>query len=388
MSIRPFSLIRPNASREPSGDQRGRCSRFASLVTRTGLPPLTRPTYTSHWPPWFETYATCRPSGENDGCASTPATFVTALKRISARGRSSAPCDRARVSPATTTAAAARPQGIEPGKKARASAARRGRRRLDRPRALEQQPSVGDIAQPLAGVLAQAEAQHLAGARGCRPGQPAPVGIGSDDRGHHIGQAVPPEGAASAQHLVEHAPEGPDVGPAVDALAPRLLGAHVVRGADHPARRRRRMRGGCGGVVERRRTVIQDPGQAEVEQLHLAVAGQLDVGGLQVAVHDPSLVGGLEAQGDLARQRDRLRRRDRPARDAVGERLALDELHHDVVDVAGRADVVERADVRVLDGGDRARLAREPLALPGTVPSRPRSTFSATTRPRRVSRAR
>jgi hypothetical protein len=32
-------------------------------------------------------YAIERPSGENDGCASTPAKFVTALKRISAAGR-------------------------------------------------------------------------------------------------------------------------------------------------------------------------------------------------------------------------------------------------------------------------------------------------------------
>src|SRR4030095_2050721 len=35
----------------------------------------------SHWPPRFETNATDRPSGDNDGCASTPAKFVTGMKR-------------------------------------------------------------------------------------------------------------------------------------------------------------------------------------------------------------------------------------------------------------------------------------------------------------------
>ena len=39
----------------------------------------------SHWPLRFEMKATERPSGDNDGCASTPEKFVTALNRIGAR---------------------------------------------------------------------------------------------------------------------------------------------------------------------------------------------------------------------------------------------------------------------------------------------------------------
>src|SRR4030095_9248069 len=36
----------------------------------------------SHWPLRLETNATDRPSGDNVGCASTPAKFVTGLNRI------------------------------------------------------------------------------------------------------------------------------------------------------------------------------------------------------------------------------------------------------------------------------------------------------------------
>jgi hypothetical protein len=39
-------------------------------------------------------------------------------------------------------------------------------------------------------------------------------------------------------------------------------------------------------------------------------------------------------------------------------RFAFDQLHHQIV----RADIVQRADVRVIQCGDRARLALEPLA--------------------------
>src|SRR4051794_19076006 len=68
-----------------------------------------------------------------------------------------------------------------------------------------------------------------------------------------------------------------------------------------------------------------------------AVAGQLYVGGLQVAVHD-SL---LERVRDLARDSQRFTERDRPHRDALRQRRPPDQFHHEVV----RAYVVERADV-------------------------------------------
>ena len=72
-------------------------------------------------------------------------------------------------------------------------------------------------------------------------------------------------------------------------------------------------------------------GQAEVEHLDGAVGPDLDVGRLEIAMNDALLVRGFERLGDLPRDRERLVERERPARDAVGERLALDQLHHERV---------------------------------------------------------
>ena len=55
------------------------------------------------------------------------------------------------------------------------------------------------------------------------------------------------------------------------------------------------------GAVERLR-------EAEVEHLHGAVGPDLDVRGLEIAMHDAALVRGLERVGDLPRDRAALRR--------------------------------------------------------------------------------
>ena len=59
---------------------------------------------------------------------------------------------------------------------------------------------------------------------------------------------------------------------------------------------------------------------------------------------------------------ERLRQRQRAARRRLLERLALDVLHDQVVDVVLQADVVERADVRMIQAGDDLRFALKPLA--------------------------
>jgi hypothetical protein len=52
------------------------------------------------------------------------------------------------------------------------------------------------------------------------------------------------------------------------------------------------------------------------------------------------------------------RGRSRPTRDAVGQRRTFDQLHDEIVG----ADVVQRADVRVVERRDRPRLALEAVA--------------------------
>jgi hypothetical protein len=102
-------------------------------------------------------------------------------------------------------------------------------------------------------------------------------------------------------------------------------------------------------------------GEAEVEQLGPA-SGDHHVPWLQVAMGEPLAMGGVQGAGDLDPVLEHLRRRQRPAREPLRERLPFEELHHEVFHAAVVADVVERADVGMGEGGRRARLALEALA--------------------------
>ena len=77
---------------------------------------------------------------------------------------------------------------------------------------------------------------------------------------------------------------------------------------------------------------------------------------------DPAPVRGVQRSGDLGPDPKRLLDGQRPLRQAVRQRLALQVLHDQVVGPVLVADVVERADVRVRELRDRLRLALEPLA--------------------------
>ena len=68
--------------------------------------------------------------------------------------------------------------------------------------------------------------------------------------------------------------------------------------------------------------------EPEVQHLHRPVGADLDVGRLQIAMDDALFVRGLERLGDLLRERQGLVERDRPARDALRQVLAFDQLHH------------------------------------------------------------
>ena len=141
-----------------------------------------------------------------------------------------------------------------------------------------------------------------------------------------------------------------DVAAVIGDLAARLLGAHVVRGAEDLAG------AGDGGI-------LRDASDAEVHH-ERAARGALDhdVVGLHVAVDDALRMRVGESPADVAQDLSELRRRHRPASsDAVAERLAVDERHdeeHDVVDVVHGKD---RNDVRVRQFGGGARFVQEAL---------------------------
>ena len=137
-------------------------------------------------------------------------------------------------------------------------------------------------------------------------------------------------------------------------MPPReLLWRHVAGRAHHDAGLRR------AGVVHRRRPhVAREP---EVEQLD-AVAREKDVRRLQIAVHEAALVHDRERLEDRRGVPLRLVERQRSAGQAIRERLAVQQLQDQVLDACLVADVVQDADVRVIQRSDRARLALESLS--------------------------
>src|SRR5690606_4897894 len=101
---------------------------------------------------------------------------------------------------------------------------------------------------------------------------------------------------------------------------------------------------------------------AEVGDDH-ALAGEQDVLRLDVAVHHVVRVGNGERLGDLPGDVDGVfQRKLRLAVEAVAERLALDEGHHVVEQVAGLPQVVHPHDAGVLELLGQLDLAEEPVA--------------------------
>ena len=80
----------------------------------------------------------------------------------------------------------------------------------------------------------------------------------------------------------------------IDGDAPGLLRRHVLDGADD---------GAAGGHAQAR-AARRGPGDAEVHDQRVTFALDHDVGGFQVAMHDPRFVGGREARRHLPGNRD------------------------------------------------------------------------------------
>ncbi len=171
-------------------------------------------------------------------------------------------------------------------------------------------------------------------------------------------------GQVARQHLVDDDAERVDVRPLIDRLAERLLRRHVPRRPHHPAL--------LGlGVLARQLPVprkrLAQLCQAEVEDLHAAVAREHDVVGLEVPVDDAPLVRARQAQRDLPCDVLGLGGFQGPGSEPVTQAGALHQLHREVHAAVGLSDVVDRGDVGVVDHRSRPRLADEP-ASPLLVP--------------------
>lgn len=110
---------------------------------------------------------------------------------------------------------------------------------------------------------------------------------------------------------------------------------------------------------------MAEAGDAEVADLHRAVGEPDDVRGLQVPVHDALLVGVGEGGGDLVGDLDDIGDGQRVlfvVLQELAEVAAVQELHYQVEDAVGLAEVMDDRDAAVAEGGGHARLAPEPLS--------------------------
>lgn len=108
-------------------------------------------------------------------------------------------------------------------------------------------------------------------------------------------------------------------------------------------------------------------GETEVEHLDCAGGSDLDVRGLQVAVDNPLLVRGFERLDNLSCDGKRLVYGNGTTPDAIGKRFTFDQFHDDRSNDAGTLQPVDLSDVRVVQGGEHTRFAREALEAVGVV---------------------
>jgi hypothetical protein len=169
----------------------------------------------------------------------------------------------------------------------------------------------------------------------------------------------------SGEHFVEHAAETEKVRPRVDAVSSDLFWGHVPRSAEHHS--------GAGPGAGGRNRFVHQPvrrvglrpfdelGNAKVEQLDVPVPGDEDVLGLQVAVGNALLVRSGESLRYLDGPLQGGGQRNGPFRQALAQRLALEQLGDEVGLSILKPDVVEGHHVGVVEGAGQPSLALKAL---------------------------
>ncbi len=172
-------------------------------------------------------------------------------------------------------------------------------------------------------------------------------------REHDRELRVTPERRLPDETLVEHAAERVHVRASVDLLTGDLLGCDVVDGAHEVA------------VVADAGFLGDPPREAEVRQVDVVGAVgagahvEQHVGGLHVAMHETARVGGIEGARHLCEEAYRVRRVQTAALEALSQVTPLDVAHGDEEEVLGRAGLVDRDDVGMVDRRGQLRFAQE-----------------------------
>jgi len=101
-------------------------------------------------------------------------------------------------------------------------------------------------------------------------------------------------------------------------------------------------------------------GKSKIENLGMAALGDEDICGLDVAMHDALGVCGVEAVGDFGGQREQLFGFDGLTGDAMLQGEAVEKFHGDEGLAVLFADVVDSADVVVIERGSGLRFTLKP----------------------------
>ena len=167
-------------------------------------------------------------------------------------------------------------------------------------------------------------------------------------------------------HLVKNDAEREQVGARVQFLAAHLFGRHVGDRAEGRSRAGEMLliggeRLGFAAAIWLDENRASNFGQSEVENLGVAASGHEDVGGLDVAMHDALGVRRIERVGDLNAKVEEGVGFQGPARHAVLEGLAVEQFHDDEALALMLANLVNGADVGMVERGRGAGFAAETL---------------------------
>ena len=118
---------------------------------------------------------------------------------------------------------------------------------------------------------------------------------------------------------------------------------------------------GSRSVLPSSLAIQRRPRQPEIEQLGVAALGDEDVGRLDVAVDDPLAMGGFERIGEFHAKFEDSIGGSAPAGDQMVQRRALQQFHRHEMAAGVLSDIVNRADVRMIQCRGGAGLALEPF---------------------------
>ena len=185
---------------------------------------------------------------------------------------------------------------------------------------------------------------------------PRREGDGIDVLDGHGHGGVPLKGQPPGDHLIQHHAGGVQIAAGIDVATPGLLRGDIVDGAQGLL--------GQGAV-----SAGGHPGDAKVGHLHAAVPQHHHVVGLDVPVDDAPAVGVAQGLHDLGDEVQGLT----PVQltplflHILFQGDPVDELHDDVLNVSGAADIIHRHDVGVRQHGHGLGLVVEAAAELGVL---------------------